>query len=649
MIIKELLLHNFGIYASTNKFEFHGEKPIVLIGGMNGRGKTTILEGILLALYGTNSFAYQESNYNTYGHYLLSFVNKADGTLKTYIELEFLMKDEVESIYRVHREWNGNKKRVVESISVFKDGELNDFLTDNWLMFMESILPSGLSEFFFFDGEKIAKLAAEKTSRQMKESIKSLLGVSVLDLLGSDLHRIISRTTRNNLDDHEIKEIEKLREIKEEAVKRLELIDEKIADVYIEQQGIVQRLEKLQQDYQKKGGDVVTQQQELFQKRSSTATRMESIKEQLVNDAASELPLVLVKELLTNIRENAEIAQDEKMMEAALKKMNSLLADFDQNGSHSQDVQKFIDYVKMQSEKKQWAPSYNLSDTALFKLQVLLDERLLDDKLSTQNRQKELLQLQKEVEQLDSYLAVDIDEKSVARIYKRMKEAEQRAIELDVSLGKLTEERRICSGDVMAATALYSKKVEGYLKRVELNEDCDRIIKYSHMAVKILSEYKIRLQHKKIKLVAETMTDCYKKLANKKNMIQRIEMDPDSLDLIYINKSGEEVEKESLSAGEKQLMVISLLWALALCSKKKLPVIIDTPLSRLDSVHRVSLIKTYFPQASEQTIILSTDSEIDQSYYKLMKKDIGDEYTLRYDDETKATTIMKGYFTEESE
>ncbi len=647
MIIKELVLHNFGIYASTNRFKFHGEKPIVLIGGMNGRGKTTILEGVLLALYGTNSFAYRESSYNSYGQYLNSFVNKVDGTLKTYIELEFLMKDEKEGTYRIHREWDGNKKRVAENISVYKEGELNQFLTNNWLMFMENILPSGLSEFFFFDGEKIAKLAAERTSKQMKESIKSLLGVSVLDLLESDIYRIINRTTQNRLDDKEIKEIEQLREMKEEATRKLELIDGKIADLYREKEIINQRLEKLHQDYLKKGGDVVAQQQELFRKRASLIAKMESIKEQLVNDAASELPLVLVKELLVNIKENAEIAQDEKMMENALKKIDILLADFDQNGSHSQEIQGFMNYVKAQSKKKQSVPSYNLSDTAIFKLQVLLEEQLLSNKLSIQKRQGELLHLQKEAEQLDSYLSIDIDEKAVARIYKKIKEAEQKIIELEVSFAGLTEERRICNRDVIATTALYNKKVEGYLKCVELNEDRDRIIKYSHMAVAILSEYKIRLQHKKVKLVAETMTDCYKQLANKKNMIQRIEMDPDSLDLKYINKLGEEVEKSSLSAGEKQLMVISLLWALALCAKKKLPVIIDTPLSRLDSAHRESLIKAYFPRASEQTIILSTDSEIDQFYYSLMKEDIGDQYTLIYDDVTKSTTIIEGYFAEE--
>ena len=93
-------------------------------------------------------------------------------------------------------------------------------------------------------------------------------------------------------------------------------------------------------------------------------------------------------------------------------------------------------------------------------------------------------------------------------------------------------------------------------------------------------------------------------------------------------------------------MVIAILWALALCSKKKLPVIIDTPLSRLDSQHRTSIINTYFPNASDQTIILSTDTEIDQNYYEMMKNSVGDEFTLVYNEETKSTSIKKGYFQE---
>lgn len=90
-------------------------------------------------------------------------------------------------------------------------------------------------------------------------------------------------------------------------------------------------------------------------------------------------------------------------------------------------------------------------------------------------------------------------------------------------------------------------------------------------------------------------------------------------------------------------MVISILWALGICSKKKLPVIIDTPLSRLDSVHRTTLINTYFPNAGEQTIILSTDSEINSEYYDLMKESIGDEFTLCYHEETQSTSIERGF------
>ena len=122
-----------------------------------------------------------------------------------------------------------------------------------------------------------------------------------------------------------------------------------------------------------------------------------------------------------------------------------------------------------------------------------------------------------------------------------------------------------------------------------------------------------------------------------------IVMESDSLAIKYLSEEGKEVTQDSLSAGEQQLMVISILWALAICSKKKLPVIIDTPLSRLDSLHRTALINTYFPNAGEQTIILSTDSEIDSTYYDLMKDNVGDEFTLKYDEKTKSTSIERGY------
>lgn len=647
MIIRKLVLHNFGVYASTNIFEFNGNKPIVLIGGLNGRGKTTFLEAVLLALYGSNSFAYKESNYKFYGQYLKSFVNASDGSLETFIDLEFSMDRYDNDKYCIHREWMGDKKRTTEKIQVYKDDVYNQFLTDNWSMFIENILPSGLSNFFFFDGEKIAELAVEKTSAHMKDSIKTLLGISVLDLLKSDLGRIITRTVKNKVENSEAEEVEVLRYQKEKATTNLEVIDKEIEELEVAKKQFMQKLDAKRHEYLAKGGDIVTQRQELYQKKVAIMSKIDSYKEQLIADAASELPFLLVKDYLRNIRENAEIEQEQKMLEIALKKMSRFSADYEKdNQQDSAAIFRFMKYVNNESIKKVSSVSYDLSDSSLFKLQVLLDNQLLDTKLNVIERQKKLNKMFGEVSQLESYLSVDINEKEIARLYKNIKEIEQQIIEINVMIERKENERKSRNGELISITSEFNKKVEKYLKKMELNDDSDRILKYAHMANTILEEYKVRLQKNKIAVVANTMTECYKKLANKKTLVDRICMDPVTLDLYYQDYDGKEINKASLSAGEKQLMVISLLWALALCSKKKLPVIIDTPLSRLDSVHREALIKTYFPQASEQTIILSTDSEIDYNYYDMMKEDIGDEFILIYDDVSKSTTIHRGYFRE---
>lgn len=642
MIIKKLILHNFGVYANTNTFEFNGDKPVVLIGGLNGRGKTTFLEAILLSLYGSNSFSYSESKYKSYGQYLKSFVNLSDGSLSTFVELEFKLDNDDES-YVIRREWNAKKQRVAEEIVVYKDGVYNTFLTENWAMFIESILPSGLSNFFFFDGEKIAELAVEETNAQMKESIKILLGINVLDTLDSDIKRIVSKISRNHVNKKEEEQLDELKSIKEKAISALNDKDEEINSLNVQLDELKKELEKLKLLYSSKGGEVVAQRQELFNERTTLGTQADHLKDLLLTDATSELPLALVKNLLFSIRENAEFEQETKMLEIAINKINKSFEKYKQEETDVAGVEKFLSYFKNQTNRKHIDVNYNMSDMSLFKLQVLLDEQLVKTKIETEEHQKEISRISERIDKIDSYLNVDIDEKAIAEIFKKIKHTENKIIEIDSKITSAENTRRSLNGDLIKATSEFNKHVEKYLKTVELNDDAERILKYSHMANVIIDEYKIRLQKSKIDKVAKTMTDCYKQLANKKNLINNIEMDPVMLDLIYRDKDGNSVDKSSLSAGEKQLMVISLLWALAICSKRKLPVIIDTPLSRLDSVHRLSLINTYFPNASEQTIILSTDSEIDKNYYDIMKKNIGDEFTLIYDDNTKSTTIQKGY------
>lgn len=315
-------------------------------------------------------------------------------------------------------------------------------------------------------------------------------------------------------------------------------------------------------------------------------------------------------------------------------------------GSYKGDIKAsraFVDYVKEQTSGDQEVPVYSLSDQALYQANTLVEGLLVESKDEAKRILSEKKKKDKLIGEFDSYLSLDINDKELQAIYKKIKQAEKTLIDDQVKMSELEQKRSLANAKVMAVTSEFSKYVESYLATVELRDSTDRTIKYSNMALSIIEKYQVELQKRKTDILAGTITTCYKKLANKKNLIHRIEMESNTLNIKYLSEEGKEVPQDSLSAGEQQLMVISILWALAICSKKKLPVIIDTPLSRLDSLHRTALINTYFPNAGEQTIILSTDSEIDSTYYELMKENVGDEFTLKYDELTKSTSIEEGY------
>ncbi len=171
-----------------------------------------------------------------------------------------------------------------------------------------------------------------------------------------------------------------------------------------------------------------------------------------------------------------------------------------------------------------------------------------------------------------------------------------------------------------------------------------RIVTYAQMQIELMENYRKKLQALKADDLAEQMTECFQKIIAKKGLIQKIRIDHETLEFSYFNKNGQKVDHQMLSSGEKQILVIAMLWALGICSKAEFPLIIDTPLARLDSVHRTSLIENYFPKASDQVIILSTDQEITEKDYRELKKYVGREYTLVYDVETMSSSIRPGYF-----
>lgn len=644
MKITELNLHNFGVYAGDNTFAFKGKKPIVLIGGMNGRGKTTFLEAVLLALYGSNSVAFSESRKRSYSQYLRSFVHKGALDKKCSVELQFEINNGNKEQYQIVRSWDSLRNKTEEEIIVKKDGFYNDFLTKNWAMFIENILPSALSSFFFFDGEKIAGMAVDSTNVQLKNAIRSMLGINILDVLNNDIVRNLKNITKTGIGNETAEGVQKLRYEKDTAIDELKNIDFEIkaAQKVIKDDNC--NLDSLHQLYNAKGGDAVDKRQEIISEREALKSRLSVEENKLYELSMRELPLILVKDLLKDIKLQATDEHTETVMRQAVTQLDMLLKDFqrDYKKDSSAGVD-FVKYIKEQTNDNQEEMFYELSDQALFQVNSLIEGKL--DNASKEA--KEILanekQLQKQLDDRESYLSLDINTKELQSLYKKIKNAEKALIDDQVNLNNLEQKKVSINSKVISATAEFNKYVEFYLSTSEMKDKTDRTIKYSNIALRILDKYQSELQKQKTDVLAATITDCYKKLANKKNLIQKIAMDPDTLDISYLSSDGIAVSQDSLSAGEQQLMVISILWALAICSKKKLPVIIDTPLSRLDSLHRTALIKTYFPNAGEQTIILSTDSEIDRSDYELMQNDVGDEFTLKYDEKTKSTSIEEGY------
>ena len=647
MIIKHLLMHNFGVYAGDNIFRFTGKKPIVLIGGMNGRGKTTFLNAVLLALYGSKSFAFRESPYKQYGLYLRSFVNENDRTKKTFVELEFEAETNERNTYRIRRSWDGNLQRISEIIEVYKDGILDEFLTDNWNMYVEEIIPSGIASLFFFDGEKISELAAESSDEMIKDSIKRLLGINVIEQLSDDLGRT-TRRVEKSIQVVDEKELVQKRELKEESEAKAVKIEEELAKLQQQKEQISRQKDEAFDQFRSIGGIVSEQKSEQEKRYHELETDIKMLNQQLIDLSASELPLFMVRSLLQNIQEQVDREREQKNNAIFQQKLDQLYQVFKEKSKSSKNLAEFIEYATRESDVSQGSPIYGFSDDAYMNLHALTSSRLSDTKKKTFAVMENLKKKRKDILNLEKQMSVSINDNSVKEIVDRMKQLSEQSDEIERQISEKRVEKQMASGDLRTATADFNKYVKDVLEQLELKDENERMIKYLDMMEKVMEEYSIRLQKTKLIELSETITRCYKCLANKNGMIETVEMSSTTLDLSYLNKQGDEVPKHSLSAGEKQMMVISILWALAICSKKKLPVIIDTPMSRLDREHRISLIKEYFPKASIQIILLSTDTEITHEYYDMMKDNIGDEFTLLYDDEKGITRVANGYFQRSS-
>lgn len=250
-------------------------------------------------------------------------------------------------------------------------------MTEHWSMFIEGVFPSGLSSFFFFDGEKIAELAVEDTSEQMKDSIRALLGVQVLDCLENDLERIITKVTKVSAGEFDPAKLEHLHEKKSQAETRLQQANEEIAALEQQISKCEKALTKAKNTYSAKGGDLITRQQELFRRRSEMAAKNTQLCEGLLERASGELPLCLIHDLLEDICVRAEKEHEQRITESALTRINAMSSQFLlEFQADTPSVDRFIEFLKDHAEKERIEPIYQLSDLAWHQARHLQREQL---------------------------------------------------------------------------------------------------------------------------------------------------------------------------------------------------------------------------------------------------------------------------------
>ena len=196
---------------------------------------------------------------------------------------------------------------------------------------------------------------------------------------------------------------------------------------------------------------------------------------------------------------------------------------------------------------------------------------------------------------------------------------------------------------------MLNSKIRISLDRQTSSEKLSSSDLMANSVMNVLEDYSQSLRAKKISLLENNVLKGLDILLHKKDFITKVVIDKDTFTVKLYNANDDEITKDMLSKGELQIYATALVWGLAKTSGRPLPFMIDTPLARLDVDHRLSLVESFFPDTSQQTIILSTDSEIDSRYYEKLKPKISKSYTIDFDTTKGKTRIHDGYFFDNEE
>ncbi len=652
MIFEEIVLYNFGIYKGRHVIKLSPpsyDKVIILLGGLNGSGKTTLLDALQLTLYG--KFAkYSNRGSTNYFDYLGKMINyHADASNGAALELQFKhFRNGKEESIRVLRSWQLRGKTIKETVEVKRDGVLDSVITDFWYEYVEEFIPAQISNLFFFDGEKIEAFAdQDKSAELLKTGIHALLGLDLVYRLSTDLltverkrlARLQSNKTHSNL-----KELE-------EELKYLETMADKNTQKFIEMQVCLEQLKKEQekhkQDYCREGGELFEQRETIEAQFLVAQEKLNALQEELRDIAAGEAPLMMIQDLLRSTHKQALLENEAKHNQAFQKELENrdatlleLLKQHTANHAALTTVEAFFEEDKLKRQQFIQTKCYLNTDPSAFShLQLFTKTQASIRKLFEQ-----IEVASNDIDKYQQQLASIPDPESLSGIQAKLKNTQQEIQQLQSNIESLEQEQVRFSKKIARQQADLTTAYETITKEEFANEKSHYLIKHSKRVRTTLKKFGQAVTKKHIRRIEHLISDSFQQLIRKENFISQIEINPNDYTITLYTPSHEKVHPKSLSAGERQLLAVSILWGLSRASGRPLPAIIDTPLSRLDGNHRQNLVDSYFHQASHQVILLSTDEEINQKYYADLKSAIGREYRIIYEKDKQSSVVKSGYF-----
>lgn len=660
MHFSEIELYNFGIYKGKHNIELidqRKKKNITLVGGMNGRGKTTILDAIFLCLYGRKAIEYIVGKKEAYNKVLKDRINKSADDKTTHVKITMVMDDDEDTIISITRTWSQANSKISTDLIVEKNGIEDTYLSENWEYYVEELIPYGIAKFFFFDNEKISQIADDDAFDKIKDSIKSVMGVTTVETLCTHIEKIrkdknasLKKTSAPAL----TKESEELSTVIEDYETKIRNLYAQRAALFPELEKTANKLEETEQSFWKKGGNLGLNHDDIIREQHELKNRESALKEQAIALASSPAtPMCLCKELAVTTYN--EIMSNEKTRAVKYsypivsKLYKSLLEEFKGNYSASTDSYKTLSkLVKAQLKKLEDEIGSEAVNAITPLAKSLIEKFISEDIARISSEAMSIVSENKKViialEQLEVHLSSSAEKNDTVKLLNEIKELQAKKTELETEISRCDDQIHSAQFEKEQFKRQLNKVLLKIASNADTSDDNVRIIEYSTMILDVMHEFVRRLQAQKVGILEKNITSCFKFLAQKQAIITSIIIDPETLDITLKDYKGGVLLKDQLSAGEKQMFAISILWGLALSSGYKLPVIIDTPMARLDSAHRSNFINKYLPNASSQVIVLSTDEEINGKYLDDIKAYVNKAYTLIYNDSEKCSTIEPGYF-----